>query len=111
MNIPAINVGIGIWIYSPWAYGKGDVSHYYPFWVWLAFSIMHLSLVAVYGKWIPPEPPCPVKKSNKKEEELKEKPASEEEEFKEVPAAEEEELIEKPASEEKPPKKEPSEVK
>ena len=109
--IAAINVGLGIWIFSPWASGKGNVSHYYAFWVWLAFGIMQFGLSAIYSKWIPPEPPCPVKKSKeKKKEKLTEKPPEEEEEeFKEVAAVEEEELSKKSASQKEPPK-EPSEV-
>ena len=96
-------------MYSPMAYGKGNVSHYYAFWVWLAFAIIQFSLTAIYSQWIPPEPPCPVKKSKKKEK-LKEKPESEEgEEFKEVSAVEEEKELKKSVSEKKPPK-EPSEV-
>ena len=110
--ILAINVGIGIWIYSPWAYGMGNINHYYAFWVWLAFSIMQFGLSAIYNKWIPSEPPCPVKKAKEKEKEKpteKEEEEEEEEELKEETAAEEEELKKKSASEKKPPK-EPSEV-
>ena len=109
-NTPVINVGIGIWMYSPWAFGRGNVSHYYPFWVWIASSIVQFSFTAIYNKWIPPERPCLVKKLKKEEQvELKEKPTFEEkEEFKEVSPVEEDPPM-KSATEDKPPTV-PSEV-
>ena len=76
----------------------------------MTFAIAQFGLTAIYSKWIPPDRPCPVKKSKKEEQvELKEKPTFEEkEEFKEVSPVEED-PPRKSATKDKPPQV-PSEV-
>ena len=110
MHSPVINVGIGIWLYSPWAFGRGDTSRYYAFWLWLAFTVVQATLSYVFNKWIPQEPAFPSKeKAEEEPTELKETSGFKEEPSKEEPTTEEESLIEE-AEKEKPPKKEPSKV-
>lgn len=105
-----INVGIGIWQYSTYAYDQTNSSRYYPFWIWIVFIIVFSiwdTFLYVYSKWIYPRLDKICKKTGEYEFEMTPvppaKPDENENQLEVTPTTE-------PDDKEDPPKKEPSKV-
>ena len=105
-----INVGIGIWQYSTYAYDQTSSSRYYPFWIWIVFIIVFSIwdiFLYVYSKWIYPRLDKICKKTGEYEFEMTPvppaKPDENENQLEVTPTTE-------PDDKEDPPKKEPSKV-